>query len=39
MTSGPSGPWYADFTQVTDAEVRALLAAPRSGAAEGVDDA
>jgi len=33
------GQWYADFTQVTDGEVRALLAAPRSGAVEGVDDA
>jgi predicted phosphoribosyltransferase len=32
------GPWYADFTQVDDAEVRALLAAPL-GAAEGPDDA
>jgi predicted phosphoribosyltransferase len=33
------GQWYADFTQVTDAEVRALLAAPGSGAAQGVDHA
>jgi len=31
------GPWYADFTQVTDAEVRAQLAAPLR-TVEGVDD-
>jgi predicted phosphoribosyltransferase len=33
------GPWYADFTQVTDAEVRALLAEPPLRATERVDDA
>ena len=33
------GPWYADFTQVTDAEVRALLADPPLRATERVDDA
>jgi putative phosphoribosyl transferase len=33
------GPWYADFTQVTDAEVRALLAEPPLRATESVDDA
>jgi putative phosphoribosyl transferase len=33
------GPWYADFTQVTDAEVRALLAQPPVPAPEHVDDA
>jgi predicted phosphoribosyltransferase len=32
------GPWYADFTQVGDAEVQALLGAPL-GAAERADDA
>ena len=32
------GPWYADFTQVTDAEVRALLAEPPLRATERVDD-
>lgn len=33
------GPWYADFTQVDDSEVRALLAACYLRAAEGIDDA
>ena len=33
------GPWYADFTQVTDAEVRTLLAEPPLRATERVDDA
>ena len=32
------GPWYADFTQVTDAEVRDLLRAAAESPVQGADD-